>query len=173
MFLCFLLINLAKSIRYEGFDLIKTIPGNWTHFDYENSKIDFSIFMFQDEENNSNDLQSFTGFYKDTLINISVTSEKSIQVIFDNISISLNFSLSLEGTAFANTILPNGNHMTVGVFTRSNIEITIVDKETETFHVFGFRKIVNRPYTFKDFFIPTSIAIVIMFLLHKFSIAIF
>ena len=42
-----LLLTLSISIRYEEFDLVQTIPGNWTHFG-DNK---FSIFFVPEEEN--------------------------------------------------------------------------------------------------------------------------
>ena len=160
-----LLLTLSISIRYEEFDLVQTIPGNWTHFG-DNK---FSIFFVPEEENTKTETPTFTGFYNDTQIQITVTSKDEISAKFGDISFSLKFALSLEGTAFADTILTDGTHLTAGVFSRTNCEFTLVDKDNNSFQVYGFRKIDNRPYTWQDFCIPTGIAIVLMVVLRKFA----
>lgn len=172
----FLLSSHVSSLRFEEFDLYKMVPGNWSHFGEKN----FSIIVFpvnetqkttNTEPKNSLDtshVEKFKGFYEDEEISISVLTNKSMIVSYLNETISLNFSLSIEGSAFADKILSDGRHLSVGGFTRTNFEITIADKEKHDFFVLGFLKTDKVVYTLKDFLIPTSIAVVIMIVGKKF-----
>ena len=104
----------------------------------------------------------FKGFYGEDEVVIDVKSNKSLVATFKGEVIELDFSLSINGIAYADTILSNGNHMSVAGFSRKNCEITIADKQNNEFIVYGLVKTNKMEYTYYDFLIPTSIAIVIM-----------
>ena len=156
----FYLISFILSARFEEFDLYKMAPGNWTHFGKEN----FSILIFEDDTRQKEaNISYFKGFHKENEITLTVYSKTSMIATFQDQQFSLNFSLSLEGVAFAEASLPNGNYVSISGFSRTNFDITIVDKTQSSFIVYGFVK--QEKYTAADFIIPTGIAIGIMLFL--------
>ena len=153
-------------LRYEEFDLFSMVPGNWTHFGEKNISVYISEDSLENETQNQT-IKRFTGFYDDAEVDLTVLSPISLIAKYNNFEIPLNFSLSLEGVAFADTILPNGLHLSVGGFSRTNCEITLIDKEQNSFTVVGLMKTRHIDYTLKDFLIPTGIAIALMIFLRK------
>lgn len=149
--------------EFPALNLHTFCDGNWSR-KYNNETNPYKFTMKLTDiavDENNNNISYFTGEYEENTIKIKVTSNTTCTVEAFDMTFDMTFKLADFGVAYADTIVQNTTHISIVIFSTYSFEMTVTQKGSDEIHYMGFFKKASSNYTWKDFVIPSSIAIIV------------
>jgi hypothetical protein len=161
-------VALVTCRTHPPLDFFSLVPGNWTQV-VNNVSSSYPITLVSTEiaEDGLN-TTTYEGNYKETPIQINVTSNMTAQVGFGEYLFKVEAIQERGIIARSDCILHDGTHVVLTFYASISLEISIIPKGSSEIFTYGFFKKPVNTSTWFDFVLPVLIALILTFAVHKF-----
>lgn len=159
---------LSTSLRAPPLvNLYDMAGGNWTRRINNVTSYYYPMAVVSSVIEDGKNITVFAGEYEGTDVQITVTSNTTAQIKYGELEFEITMIQKSEGIAYAEADLSDGSHITLTTHANRSFELVIVPKGSSDIITIGLFKKREQNYSFKDFVIPTVIALGLTIIVRK------
>ena len=166
MLLLFARLSLSFFRAPPEINLYDMLDGNWSRR-VNNVTTYYPVTIVSSVIENGANLTTAEVEYEGTRLEVVVTSNLTAKVSFGDRTGDITMLPEDRGVSYGECQLSDGTHFTVAMFANRAIELAVIPKGSAEVLTFGFHKGIDNSYSWKDFVIPTVLALVLTYLIRN------